>query len=46
MVKTKKPVAQTPRVIIASGKVGLYDVTVSKGLGVNPPVINPIPFSI
>ena len=41
-----KPTAQVPTAIINSGKVGMYRVTVWKGLGVKPPIIKAKPFSI
>lgn len=40
------PIAQTPRVINASGKVGQYSVTLSNGFGTKPPTISPNPLSI
>src|SRR4030043_630499 len=46
MVNTRKPIAQTARVIKVSGNVGQYSVILSKGLGKNHPTIKPNPLSI
>ncbi len=45
-VRMKKPVAQMPRVIMASRPVGQYSVMRSRGLGIKPAEINPRPLSM
>ena len=46
MVNTKAPIAQIPAVIKISTQEGAYSTISPKGEGMNPGMINPIPFSI
>ena len=46
MVNTKAPIAQIPAVIEISTQEGAYSTISPKGEGMNPGMINPIPFSI